>query len=444
MWALARGVREFAKQDPAFAARLHGAYARTEQALDGAIAGHGSRRATLHGRPVRGWLEQFPSDVASVAAVALAEMQEARPNARTARLLGTLADGIAASSVRRGRDGVFDHAAHTVGAPQQWHAWGAHQGEALARAGRLLGRPELVEAARREVEGLLAWQLAAGRIQELRPAPLREGQQAYGVAMAVRGAMELHRATGDARYARIAGLHASWFAGNNMARGAMYDPATGRGYDGIDAAPRGINRSSGAESTIEAIMALQAIAGNADARRMSRATPTGTPVTWTSIAASTLRPAAGSRLPAVERAASAAPGAPSMRLTSLRPGASATFEVTVAVPGRYVLLGSHLRSAPAGAATTLHVTRRGRRVASLAPARGSDVTLDRMSGAPVFLGRGTHRFTITAAGSTSAAPALLDALVLHPLTARTELTLPDGRIDATWSIDEARLRLAER
>ncbi|WP_243664207.1 hypothetical protein [Rhodothermus marinus] len=33
------------------------------------------------------------------------------------------------------------------------------------------------------------------------------------------------------RYATMAGLAASWLTGNNEAGVAMYDPATGRGYD---------------------------------------------------------------------------------------------------------------------------------------------------------------------------------------------------------------------
>ena len=40
----------------------------------------------------------------------------------------------------------------------------------------------------------------------------------------------------------------------------MYDPATGRGYDGLQGPSSfRVNRNAGAESTIEALMALQAI-----------------------------------------------------------------------------------------------------------------------------------------------------------------------------------------
>ncbi len=40
----------------------------------------------------------------------------------------------------------------------------------------------------------------------------------------------------------------------------MYDPATGRTYDGI-IAPGQVNPNSGAESTIEGLFALTALAG---------------------------------------------------------------------------------------------------------------------------------------------------------------------------------------
>jgi len=41
----------------------------------------------------------------------------------------------------------------------------------------------------------------------------------------------------------------------------MYDPKTGRGYDGIDNKKK-INKNSGAESTIEALMTLMEISDN--------------------------------------------------------------------------------------------------------------------------------------------------------------------------------------
>lgn len=80
------------------------------------------------------------------------------------------------------------------------------------------------------------------------------------------GLLRLAAATGDARYARMAGLAASWLTGNNVARTAMYDAQTGRGYDGING-PDDVNVNAGAESTIEALFTLLEVEQHPEARR---------------------------------------------------------------------------------------------------------------------------------------------------------------------------------
>ena len=54
--------------------------------------------------------------------------------------------------------------------------------------------------------------------------------------------------------------------GNNVAGRPLYDPETGRGYDGIDRHGE-VNPHAGAESTIEALMALQAVVAVPEAAR---------------------------------------------------------------------------------------------------------------------------------------------------------------------------------
>ena len=51
---------------------------------------------------------------------------------------------------------------------------------------------------------------------------------------------------------------AAWLAGENASGKVMWDPATGRCYDGIISKEE-INLNSGAESTIEALLSLQAL-----------------------------------------------------------------------------------------------------------------------------------------------------------------------------------------
>jgi hypothetical protein len=64
--------------------------------------------------------------------------------------------------------------------------------------------------------------------------------------------------TGEKKYLEIAQKIASWFFGGNDATKSMYDVNTGRCYDAINSAEN-INMNSGAESTIEALLAISAL-----------------------------------------------------------------------------------------------------------------------------------------------------------------------------------------
>jgi hypothetical protein len=78
--------------------------------------------------------------------------------------------------------------------------------------------------------------------------------------------LEAYIITGDESYANLAGDIATWFFGNNSASQIMYDHITGKGFDGIDSASK-INYNSGAESTIEALLSIQAIESNYIAKK---------------------------------------------------------------------------------------------------------------------------------------------------------------------------------
>ena len=73
--------------------------------------------------------------------------------------------------------------------------------------------------------------------------------------------LEAYLITGDVAYAILAGKLAMWFFGNNPAKQVMYDHLTGRTFDGINSAIK-INFNSGAESTIEALLSIQAVESN--------------------------------------------------------------------------------------------------------------------------------------------------------------------------------------
>jgi hypothetical protein len=101
-------------------------------------------------------------------------------------------------------------------------------------------------------------------------AATRFPQIAYAVRGVAVGLVRLFEATGDARYAAMAGLAASWLTGDNAAGVAMYDPTKGYGFDGINS-PQSVNYNAGAESTVEALYTILEVERHPEARRWLQA-----------------------------------------------------------------------------------------------------------------------------------------------------------------------------
>ena len=185
--------------------------------------------------------------------------------ARTAQLLVPLSVGgadVAPWGARIDRPG------------ESWHAWGSRSTEALATAAVVLDRPDFAVAARAEADALWSRFLLAGQVPSAvtpNGTPSWFPQIAYGVGTIVEGFLALAEATNEERYAIFAGLTAGWFVGANPAGIAMFDEPTGRTFDGIDSpSADSVNRNAGAESTIEALLALQRLTSSPEAARYLR------------------------------------------------------------------------------------------------------------------------------------------------------------------------------
>ncbi len=154
-----------------------------------------------------------------------------------------------------------------------WHAWGNTQAYAMIGAGRALRHRPFVEAGLAEVRHFYPFLLEKGLLHAFRlvgeggSLSLQDSssfpQIAYDISPMVLASVEAYRATGEPEFRETALRLAAWFGGENPAGAAMYDPATGRCFDGITG-PTQVNRNAGAESTIEALLALQALQGLAE------------------------------------------------------------------------------------------------------------------------------------------------------------------------------------
>ena len=194
----------------------------------------GDAQARADYERARVWFDQGNpgSDVRAIQVLAAIDAEDAKQD------ITRWCDDIV--SQRRG-DVLVD--AHDAERP---HLWAHVQEGVLARAATALGRPELLDVARRSADAYLV--------------PLIEGGfdlptvQPYGAASAVFTMERLAEATGDPRYGAAARDARAWFDGRNPAGLPVYDRAAGRVADGIDDGR--LNPHSGAESNVLGAQAL--------------------------------------------------------------------------------------------------------------------------------------------------------------------------------------------
>ncbi len=262
LWALGEGARAFRRGAPGYADELREQAFQTVDLLladvkrrDGSTHAYGTHRAP-------GWFLGDAPDATAVAVLGLAALETDRPDPRTKHLIARYGEAIAAWAPAA--PGTALAGAHLPGlGPQVWHAYGAHMLHALAAGGKAIASARLIGAARQEADRFVPHLLVTGGpIAGFLPAPSLFPQIAYGVEPQVLGLLALEEATGERRYGKLAGLFASWLTGENPARRPMYDARTGRVWDGVD--PRGASLDAGAESTIEGLLTLQALAGRPD------------------------------------------------------------------------------------------------------------------------------------------------------------------------------------
>jgi len=126
------------------------------------------------------------------------------------------------------------------------HLWGHLQEAALARTGEAFGRDDLLQAAARSADAVLvpAAELAFPGERSL----------PFDVSSTIAGLDAIAAAEKEARYAEVAALARAWFDGRNAAGEPVYDRVRGCVFDGIDG--NVVSRNSGAESNVEAALAL--------------------------------------------------------------------------------------------------------------------------------------------------------------------------------------------
>ena len=257
LWALGEGYATFQSLDPTFAAVLKTRMDLAMSKLDAElVTPNYGQYYLLHGYRTPKWFISDGADASSEALLGLAAYYYATGSTEAGVLATEFGSGIAGFQPGTSRDWPWGALMPWSRSVSDWHAWGAHMSMALSVAGPLLGHSDWVTTAERDANQFETHQqVSFGPINGLLPAPVDTSQIAYGAETTTDGLLAAGQATGKVVYRELGGIAASWFLGNNPAGAPMYDASTGVVYDGIGT-DGSINRNSGAESTIEGLLAV--------------------------------------------------------------------------------------------------------------------------------------------------------------------------------------------
>jgi hypothetical protein len=256
VWCMALGHRIFQATDRPFASMLRDGVERAIPHVRKLLAKY-PEVTTLNGFNVPAWLlYESGSDATTELMFGLIEYYRSTRDVAVKNLIEQLAKGMMV--MQEGNMRTFPYGLHRSW-QTMWHMWGNGQTQALAWAGHLLKNKSMTASAEREAKSFYSRLLIQGFMKEMDVAApekkIEYEQIAYGVRPMVVGLLRLYEATGKSDYLKMAGLAGSWFFGNNALGQQMYDPATGRCFDGLRDSVS-VNKNSGAESTIEALYAL--------------------------------------------------------------------------------------------------------------------------------------------------------------------------------------------
>jgi len=221
---------------------------------------------TIEGVEVPNWLPLgTASDQAAILILGLeAYYQQVIKDERALQVIERMADGLLLT--QKGDADIFPFGAY-LSWQNMWHAYGNSQAYAMLKAGQLLDREDYIESALLEIDHFYPYLMKEnfpayfsinkvdGRFEIIDQQQFP--QIAYGFRPLIWACIEAFTITDEGKYLWRAEEIIEWFSGKNIASQQMYDQATGRCFDGIISETE-VNLNSGAESTIEALLSLQA------------------------------------------------------------------------------------------------------------------------------------------------------------------------------------------
>jgi len=263
LWAFGEGYAAFAESDPEFAAFLQQRLQLGVAALERDSLSRYGQYAEADGVRVPAWLIVDGADASAEAVLGLAAYSAVAPGDAAARsALQKLSEGIAAMGAGNTRTWPYGAVLPWAQSRSMWHAWSSQMPAALAEASTVLGDAALLTPALADSVGFTPTLLTAGGPDNAwYPTPVERVQIAYGADSRLQSLLAVADAADRPGLRELAGMMGAWYFGMNKAGEAVYDPATGVTFDGVQA-DGSVNRNSGAESTIHGLLSMLALDAN--------------------------------------------------------------------------------------------------------------------------------------------------------------------------------------
>jgi hypothetical protein len=262
LWALTEAYSFYKKFDKIFAEEIFDAVKRTILAVKKIIPDKWEfKESDGFKRP--SWLPyETASDQASILLLGLSAYCKQTNDKEILNYCKKLSDGIIL--MQEGDPDNFPYCAF-LSWENLWHAWGNLQSYALLNFYEI-NKDELIKrAALNEINHFYSYlyrrnfciEFSLGKEEDkIVPGSIKKFPQiAYSLRPMIYACLKAYGITNDSSYAEKASELASWFFGNNAAAGQMYFPENGKCFDGI-LSPENLNKNSGAESTVEALLTM--------------------------------------------------------------------------------------------------------------------------------------------------------------------------------------------
>ncbi len=274
MWCLTEAYEFFKNDDKLFTQRIEQSLAKIVTA---AKSNFTSAKTTidLNGFKRPTWLPfQFAADQAALIVISLSNYYKSSNDSSVLQLINDFLEGILL--MQEGNAQNFPH--YTIMSwENSWHAWGNAQSYSLLKGYEVIKNKKYLKAALNELNNFYGYLIEKKFVSEFSIKQLngktildsekKYSQIAYGIRPMVFAAIKAAEITKDQKYYRLAAEISAWFFGKNAADAEMYSSQNGRCFDGI-ISEKEVNKNSGAESTIEALLSLLAIESNPTAKNI--------------------------------------------------------------------------------------------------------------------------------------------------------------------------------